>query len=51
MFQYPSFRIQSDSGVAYEDMIFFDDEQRNIVEVGKMGMSLVHRNTFVFSVF
>ena len=30
-------RMHEDSGIDYEDMIFFDDEHRNIVEVGKMG--------------
>ena len=29
--------MHGNSGIAYEDMIFFDDEQRNIIEVGKMG--------------
>ncbi|KAK7114760.1 magnesium-dependent phosphatase 1-like [Littorina saxatilis] len=31
-------KLHKDSGIAYEDMIFFDDEHRNIVEVGKMGV-------------
>lgn len=31
-------KLHKASGIAYEDMIFFDDEHRNIVEVGKMGV-------------
>ncbi|KAK3086106.1 hypothetical protein FSP39_013654 [Pinctada imbricata] len=33
-------RIHSDSGIDYKDMIFFDDEHRNIVDVGKLGKEL-----------
>ena len=31
-------KIGKDSGVAYKDMLFFDDEERNIVELEKMGV-------------
>ncbi|KAL8608446.1 hypothetical protein ACOMHN_002679 [Nucella lapillus] len=31
-------KIHKDSGIALEDMIFFDDEHRNIVQVGKLGV-------------
>ena len=32
------YRLCKDSGVSYEDMIFFDDEYRNIVDVRKLGL-------------
>lgn len=35
-------RIHRASGVDYKDMIFFDDEHRNIVDVGKLGVTCVH---------
>ncbi len=37
--------LQEESGVAFEEMIFFDDEDRNIVSVSKLGVHahLVHR--------
>ena len=31
------FRIHKKSGVAFQDMIFFDDEYGNIVDVSKLG--------------
>ncbi|XP_073731640.1 magnesium-dependent phosphatase 1 [Misgurnus anguillicaudatus] len=31
-------RLKSDSGVQFSDMMFFDDEERNIVEVGRLGV-------------
>lgn len=34
-------KIQKASGVDYKDMIFFDDEHRNIVDVGKLGVTCV----------
>ena len=34
--------LRSASGIAYEDMVFFDDEQRNIVEVGELGVTAIH---------
>ncbi|XP_029172576.1 magnesium-dependent phosphatase 1-like isoform X1 [Nylanderia fulva] len=39
----PPFRrgIQKSSQVDYKDMIFFDDESRNIVDVGKLGVHAV----------
>ncbi|XP_011688887.1 PREDICTED: magnesium-dependent phosphatase 1-like isoform X3 [Wasmannia auropunctata] len=35
------FNIQKSSHVDYKDMMFFDDESRNIVEVGKLGVHAV----------
>ncbi|XP_048033548.1 magnesium-dependent phosphatase 1-like [Megalobrama amblycephala] len=34
-------RLKADSGVQFSDMMFFDDEDRNIVEVGKLGVHCV----------
>lgn len=31
-------RIKNASGVEYKDMIFFDDEQRNISDLNKVGV-------------
>lgn len=31
-------RLQADSGVAFEEMVFFDDERRNIVDVSALGV-------------
>ncbi|XP_067832957.1 magnesium-dependent phosphatase 1 [Heptranchias perlo] len=31
-------RIKHATGIQYSDMIFFDDERRNIVDVGKLGV-------------
>ena len=33
--------LQEKTGLAYQDMIFFDDEFRNIDEVGKLGVNAV----------
>ncbi len=30
-------RLKADSGVQFSDMMFFDDEDRNILEIGKLG--------------
>ncbi|WP_372652885.1 magnesium-dependent phosphatase-1 [Draconibacterium sp.] len=44
---YPSSKIQHFSnikkyfGIDYSDMVFFDDEHRNILEVGKLGVEAV----------
>ncbi|KAK9720809.1 hypothetical protein K7432_003873 [Basidiobolus ranarum] len=35
-------RICKELGIQYEDMIFFDDEFRNIKEVGKLGVKCVY---------
>lgn len=35
-------RLKSKSGVDYEDMIFFDDEERNIRDVGGLGVLAVY---------
>ncbi|MDW7691780.1 magnesium-dependent phosphatase-1 [Flammeovirgaceae bacterium SG7u.111] len=35
-------QLQKASGLAYEQMIFFDDEMRNITEVGALGVKAVH---------
>uniref|UniRef100_A0A3B1K2V0 Magnesium-dependent phosphatase 1 n=1 Tax=Astyanax mexicanus TaxID=7994 RepID=A0A3B1K2V0_ASTMX len=34
-------RLQADSGVSYTDMMFFDDEQRNITDVSRLGVHCV----------
>lgn len=34
--------IQDDSGVAYEEMMFFDDEMRNIHDITQLGVHCVH---------
>ncbi|XP_065828791.1 magnesium-dependent phosphatase 1-like [Oscarella lobularis] len=34
-------RFQEESGFAYRDMLFFDDEPRNIVEVSKLGVTCI----------
>lgn len=34
-------RLKADSGVQFSDMMFFDDEDRNILEVGRLGKSLL----------
>ena len=35
-------RLRNASGFAFEEMLFFDDEWRNIEEVGAMGVEAVH---------
>ncbi|KAL4635412.1 magnesium-dependent phosphatase 1 [Arapaima gigas] len=34
-------KIQRDSGMSFTDMMFFDDEQRNITDVSKLGVHCV----------
>ncbi|CAK9797292.1 Magnesium-dependent phosphatase 1 [Anthophora quadrimaculata] len=34
-------KIQKESGVDYKDMVFFDDEHRNIADVGKLGVTCI----------
>ncbi|XP_034179923.1 magnesium-dependent phosphatase 1 isoform X2 [Osmia lignaria lignaria] len=34
-------KIQKASGIDYKDMMFFDDEQRNIVDVSKLGVKCI----------
>uniref|UniRef100_A0A673HFY9 Uncharacterized protein n=1 Tax=Sinocyclocheilus rhinocerous TaxID=307959 RepID=A0A673HFY9_9TELE len=34
-------RLKADSGVQFSDMMFFDDEDRNILEVGRLGVHCV----------
>ncbi|CAM1300623.1 MDP1 (predicted) [Pycnogonum litorale] len=34
-------RFHEKSGVAYDDMLFFDDEMRNVREIGKLGVTAV----------
>ncbi|XP_072528240.1 magnesium-dependent phosphatase 1-like isoform X2 [Salminus brasiliensis] len=34
-------RLQADSGVPFTDMMFFDDEQRNITDVSSLGVHCV----------
>lgn len=44
--------LQRDSGIAYEDMLFFDDEMRNIREVCDLGVtSIFVRNGLSYSLF
>lgn len=35
-------RLQQKTGVLFSQMIFFDDEKRNIVDVGKLGVTCIH---------
>lgn len=35
-------RLQQKTGVPFSQMIFFDDERRNIVEVSKLGVTCIH---------
>lgn len=35
-------RIQKKSGISYSEMVFFDDETRNIRDVSKLGVTCVH---------
>ena len=35
-------QLREESAVDYEDMVFFDDEHRNIAEVGGLGVTSVH---------
>ncbi len=35
-------QLQKASGIAYSDMVFFDDEMRNISEVGSLGVHAVY---------
>ncbi|XP_042638030.1 magnesium-dependent phosphatase 1 [Orycteropus afer afer] len=35
-------RLRQKTGVAFSQMIFFDDEKRNIVDVSKLGVTCVH---------
>ncbi|XP_054160288.1 magnesium-dependent phosphatase 1-like [Oppia nitens] len=42
-------RLKTDSGADYQQMMFFDDEQRNIADIGPLGVTaiLVDRQTGV----
>ncbi|XP_004694660.1 PREDICTED: magnesium-dependent phosphatase 1 [Condylura cristata] len=35
-------RLQQKTGVPFSQMIFFDDENRNIVDVSKLGVTCIH---------
>lgn len=35
-------RLQQKTGVPFSQMIFFDDEMRNIVDVSKLGVTCIH---------
>ncbi|CAD7691374.1 unnamed protein product [Nyctereutes procyonoides] len=35
-------RLQQKTGVVFSQMIFFDDEKRNIVDVSKLGVTCIH---------
>ena len=45
---YPSSKLRhfralhAESGIQYEDVLFFDDEMRNIIEVGSLGVTAIH---------
>ncbi len=32
-------RLRTSSGAAFEEMLFFDDEERNVIEVGQLGVA------------
>lgn len=34
--------LRRDSGVSYSDMLFFDDEMRNVTEVATLGVTTIH---------
>nr|CAD7576428.1 unnamed protein product [Timema californicum] len=45
------YRIKKDSGVSFKDMIFFDDEQRNIRDLTQHGVvSILVKNGVSFKV-
>ncbi|KAL1780770.1 magnesium-dependent phosphatase 1 [Sigmodon hispidus] len=35
-------RLRHKTGVPFSQMIFFDDEKRNIIDVGKLGVTCIH---------
>tara|TARA_R110002096_G_scaffold316010_13_gene510409 strand:+ start:4216 stop:4698 length:483 start_codon:yes stop_codon:yes gene_type:complete len=35
-------KLQADTNISFEEMIFFDDEERNIIEVAALGVTAVH---------
>ncbi|XP_006883378.1 PREDICTED: magnesium-dependent phosphatase 1 [Elephantulus edwardii] len=35
-------RLQQKTGIPFSQMIFFDDEKRNIVDVSKLGVTCIH---------
>lgn len=35
-------RLQQKTGVPFSQMVFFDDEKRNIIDVGKLGVTCIH---------
>ena len=41
-------RIKKDSGVDYKDMLFFDDEYRNIRDISKLGKHICVVLMFLF---
>ena len=34
--------LHRDLGIPFEEMLFFDDEERNIIEVGALGVKCIH---------
>ena len=46
-------RFKKDSGVDFRDMMFFDDEMRNIKDVSKLGVTAVYvtRNGMTLKLF
>nr|XP_004661886.1 magnesium-dependent phosphatase 1 [Jaculus jaculus] len=35
-------RLQQKTGIPFSQMVFFDDENRNIADVGKLGVTCIH---------
>lgn len=35
-------QLQSQTGIAFEDMVFYDDEMRNITEVASLGVEAIY---------
>ena len=35
-------RFKKDSGISFDDMLFFDDEMRNVRDVSKLGVTAVY---------
>jgi hypothetical protein len=44
---FPSSRFSEASGLAYKDMLFFDDEMRNIRDINEIGKDGEYRNKFL----
>ncbi|XP_076169849.1 magnesium-dependent phosphatase 1 isoform X2 [Ptiloglossa arizonensis] len=42
-------KIQKASGANYKDMLFFDDEHRNIVDVSQLGVTCIHVQNMTYT--